>query len=762
MPTVPKYERTEQLRPALRQNVTTQATPDDFGAGLGRGLQGLAQGAGQASAAFEAVRELEDTTAAKEADNQFAAWMRERQHGEGGYLTLQGRTAVEARKTFEDDVAKARTQFGEGLSPGARTAYGQASNARVNSALDTAVVHQGNQRKAWMRDASAARIETFAQDALAGYSNPALVTKNLAAGQAELRQQATLEGWDADTLRGRESAYISGVHKNVALRIAQSDPIAADKYRTEHAKSLTGADAYDVERTLGTAVKEASAIRAAETILSEARDLSQREEAPAATAAKPGQAGPTKSRALLLQRLVTKDRTEDVTGMDDSFAANLAAMIQDAPPGIAEGLGVLSGYRSEDRQEKLWNDALAKYGSADAARKWVAPPGKSMHNHGQAVDLAYNGQSLQNAPQEVLDWVHANAGKYGLHFPMAHEPWHVEPVGARGGTVAPRSNRLGPRTVMPSATDIEGRLSQIADPIVRDLTRKRLYVQIEAQNKAQEQAERAAKAELWRYVEQGKTPDQVPQDVRSAAGMASVSSAWSYIEETTKRGQPKDDDNLVYDMRRYSAEKPDQFAQIDLNDYRARLSPQTFKEMSTLQASAITDGRKARSEGAVLTSAFSQANAALEGVGISTAGKKGTDRQQTAERVARFNNALVDQIAEFKKANAEKNPNQLEIQGMINRLLLPVVIKSPSWSLNPFSGFKGERVIDDQFLFETGARDPAATVALSVPYETIPTDLRVAISADLLSELGRRPSEDEVAQRYNEILRDRIGGSPKP
>jgi hypothetical protein len=215
-------------------------------------------------------------------------------------------------------------------------------------------------------------------------------------------------------------------------------------------------------------------------------------------------------------------------------------------------------------------------------------------------------------------------------------------------------------------------------------------------------------------------------------------------------------------MRRYAAEKPDGFAQIDLNDYRARLSPETFKELTGLQTSALKDRKKAGEDGMAVTAAFNQAQAALEGVGISTAGLDGKKRQEAADRIARFNNTLVAQMAEFKAANDGRNPNQVEVQQMINRLLLPVVLKAPSWSLNPFSGFSGEKVIDDKFLFEAGTRDADAAVGIAVPFETIPTDLKIAITADLTTELGRRPSEDEIALRYNELLGESISGSPKP
>ena len=108
-------------------------------------------------------------------------------------------------------------------------------------------------------------------------------------------------------------------------------------------------------------------------------------------------------------------------GLDASFASRLKALI-DASGGR---VSIYSGYRSVETQTELWNESLTKYGSEDAARQWVAPPGKSNHNHGWAADLGY-------VDGEAREWVHANASRFGLHFPMSWEPWHIEPAEARG------------------------------------------------------------------------------------------------------------------------------------------------------------------------------------------------------------------------------------------------------------------------------------------------------------------------------------------
>lgn len=103
------------------------------------------------------------------------------------------------------------------------------------------------------------------------------------------------------------------------------------------------------------------------------------------------------------------------TGFDPTFASNLRRLER-----AVGGLSVTSGFRSNEEQTKLFNAAVQKYGSVDAARKWVAPPGHSNHNKGLAADLSGN-----------LELAHKLAPQFGLTFPMSWEPWHVEPVGIR-------------------------------------------------------------------------------------------------------------------------------------------------------------------------------------------------------------------------------------------------------------------------------------------------------------------------------------------
>ncbi len=93
-------------------------------------------------------------------------------------------------------------------------------------------------------------------------------------------------------------------------------------------------------------------------------------------------------------------------------------------------LTIVSAYRSVASQRRLWEQALRRYGSADQARRWVAPPGSSAHHTGRAIDFDLGGRNdssnvatLRTLP--AYRWLVCNASRFGF-FPYAREPWHWE------------------------------------------------------------------------------------------------------------------------------------------------------------------------------------------------------------------------------------------------------------------------------------------------------------------------------------------------
>lgn len=106
---------------------------------------------------------------------------------------------------------------------------------------------------------------------------------------------------------------------------------------------------------------------------------------------------------------------------------------------------VVSGYRTREKQQKLYDEKIAQYKrqgysekeAVEQAGQWVAAPGYSEHQLGLAVDI--NG-----ATYDLYFWLQENSYKYGFIFRypagktditgIAEEVWHYRYVGTEAAT----------------------------------------------------------------------------------------------------------------------------------------------------------------------------------------------------------------------------------------------------------------------------------------------------------------------------------------
>lgn len=78
---------------------------------------------------------------------------------------------------------------------------------------------------------------------------------------------------------------------------------------------------------------------------------------------------------------------------------------------------VNSGWRSREQQARLLCEAVARYGSAAEAERWVAPADASLHVTGDAVDVG---------PAPAASWLSVHGARFGLCRVYRNEPWHFE------------------------------------------------------------------------------------------------------------------------------------------------------------------------------------------------------------------------------------------------------------------------------------------------------------------------------------------------
>lgn len=132
-------------------------------------------------------------------------------------------------------------------------------------------------------------------------------------------------------------------------------------------------------------------------------------------------------------------RVEAATALEDLFAAAEADGME---------LTMVSGYRSAERQEELFEEEVAKDGSEEEAAMTVARPGTSEHQTGLAVDVSspnYDNQlntGFGETPEGT--WLAKHAHEYGFiiryeedktHITgYSYEPWHLRYVGVEAAT----------------------------------------------------------------------------------------------------------------------------------------------------------------------------------------------------------------------------------------------------------------------------------------------------------------------------------------
>ena len=109
----------------------------------------------------------------------------------------------------------------------------------------------------------------------------------------------------------------------------------------------------------------------------------------------------------------------DIPGVAKLDPGLLGALRQAATAAADDGvvLYVNSGWRSRRYERQLLRQAISKYGSAEAAARWVATPNTSAHVSGDAVDIGHS---------DAAAWLSAHGAEHGLCQIYGNEPWHYE------------------------------------------------------------------------------------------------------------------------------------------------------------------------------------------------------------------------------------------------------------------------------------------------------------------------------------------------
>jgi len=805
---VPVYQGSVAQRPILQQPLTVKATENDFGAQVGKGMQSLGEGLGKMAEVASKLRDLQADTTAKDSKTAFERAKLALEHGENGYLNTSGQGAVEGYPGYEEALAKLQKTF-EPKDPLAAGRYEAMVAPVVTTSLEAAIKHKAQGQKEWVGKAAEGRLSLAKDQAIAGYNKPEQINSAVASGVNEIYSLGKLNGWTPEVIVAKAMDFITGLHTGVAMTMAgkpggataameylkansaQVDPnaradlenkirpLAIDEKGKQIAleivsekrtpagasddvvtgavdkaspgKAGTGSGKDAGTRGGADAAQNPTADTGKDTVVGTDRNNSNPAEG-ADAKAQPGQTstggvngaaekepqrgGPTRAKAFLVSISAKPDRPGDALPLDNALAENTKALIEDAPEDIRKGLGV------------SFVDPKSRASVASA----------SSVSSGRSIQLTYEGRPLDQAPAQVLDWLHDNAEKYHLRFPFSLGV-STDPAlfGREGSVIVSAYDGVAARTSMISEAEAISRINQIADADLRAASQRHLAKEISSASQAEIAEAKKASDRIWTLMQNGTPLSQIPVELKIAIGEPKLSALMEY---EAKADELKTDPVLYSKLSTYSRLEPVAFAKLDLTspDFINRLSRSSWKELQDRKNAILADEAQAERDGTIFKEANEQAKQALSAAGltIDAVSRRGTRdmqaeaRREMQERILFFQQELQVRIQEFRSQNNGRRPDYVEMDKIISHLLVPIVITTKSgfgWFTHNDNG---------HFLFEANRRKADSTFEISVAFDDIPHDVRETIRSQLRYERmpssgsvrPPEPTEEEIVREY--------------
>jgi len=203
--------------------------------------------------------------------------------------------------------------------------------------------------------------------------------------------------------------------------------------------------------------------------------------------------------------------------------------------------------------------------------------------------------------------------------------------------------------------------------------------------------------------------------------------------ERKMKGLAVETDPFIYnDLKRMAAEKPDEFATVDLNDYRPDLSNTALTSLGDIQSSIAKGDKAGEAKISQLRTVKQMADDALKAKGINPTGKKGS---LDARRADLFRTKVDEGLRDL-----EEKPNSKEWFERSNDIIRRLLIEGE---------VEGGYLSDpDKFFFEVEEGEKFFV-------EDVPDTERDKIR-DAFKRLAKRePSEEEIIDFYTRKVTQR-------
>ena len=257
MATVPQYQIGQVKDSAVSGGFQqVQTNSDAFGAGIAQANINQGQAISQlGEVAWDAAfkqRDKFDQAVLKDQDNQLQTYIREQMDDPGGYLSLNGRAALDQKAIIEKALEDRMKLLGKDVDQRILDQWKTVANQRIQTAMGRISKHSATQTTNYYNQVSDSRIAGALNDSITNWSSEAEREKYINFGLNEVNQKIerlfgitpnTTDEASKDILDSARMEFTSPTHTGIIEKyLAADDYDGADTYFTVH-KSEIKADA---------------------------------------------------------------------------------------------------------------------------------------------------------------------------------------------------------------------------------------------------------------------------------------------------------------------------------------------------------------------------------------------------------------------------------------------------------------------------------------------------------------------------------------
>lgn len=285
------------------------------------------------------------------------------------------------------------------------------------------------------------------------------------------------------------------------------------------------------------------------------------------------------------------------------------------------------------------------------------------------------------------------------------------------------------------SASLEDWLSQadgIDDEEVKASVKSKLTVEWNRRQAAEKEQTKELEGVAWKYVEEGGV-ESIPPNLRSQLSHEFINSAMTFEEKMSNRDKIQTDYSVWYDLNRMTDAE---IIDLDLMKYRPVLDNEHFDKMTNRQAELLRKRENPKKSDIKIDGLRTRTQIVDD-----TVAAAGIDKKTKAAQIGRLESQLDKNILAFYASNA-REPNQMEIQTMVDRLLI--------------SGkgyfFGSSRAVDVY-----GNKEEASIFRAAETPDQIPTADYDTVVEKFRQVNQRGPSNDEVVVTYNKAMQAFLG-----